>query len=183
MDPNKFTEKVLEALTVAQSKAVRLHHQQVDVEHLLLALLEQERGLASSILNKAEVPVEALRERLEAELERRPRVTGGAAGDQTYITGRLNRLLTDAEEEARKLKDEYISVEHLLLVMSGDSGAAGNLLRSFGLSREKLLMVLQEPAAGHIAEPRSHLRGSGALRPRPDSTSRCGKAGSCNRPG
>jgi ATP-dependent Clp protease ATP-binding subunit ClpB len=144
MDPNKFTEKVLEALNAAQSKAVRLHHQQVDVEHLLLALLEQERGLASSILNKAEVPVEALRERLEAELERRPRVTGGAAGDQTYITGRLNRLLTDAEEEARKLKDEYISVEHLLLVMSGDSGAAGNLLRSFGLSREKLLMVLQE---------------------------------------
>jgi ATP-dependent Clp protease ATP-binding subunit ClpB len=144
MDPNKLTEKVLEALNAAQSKALRLNHQQVDVEHLLLALLEQEQGLAPSILNRAEIPVDALKSRLEAELERRPKVTGGAAGDQTYITGRLNRLLAEAEDEAKKLKDEYVSVEHLLLVMCGDSGVAGNALRGFGLTREKLLSVLHE---------------------------------------
>jgi ATP-dependent Clp protease ATP-binding subunit ClpB len=142
MDPNKFTEKVLEGLNAAQSRVVRLHHQQVDVEHLLAALLEQERGLALSILNKAEVPVAALKDRLEAELERRPSVTG--TGDQLYLSGRLNRLLTEAEAEAKKLKDEYVSVEHLLLPMTGESGATGTLLRNFGLNREKLLAVLQE---------------------------------------
>src|SRR4029077_6886223 len=115
MEPNKYTEKVLEALNAAQSKAVRLGHQQVDVEHLLLALLEQERGLALSILNKAEVPPEALKQALEAELDRRPKVSGASAGDQTYLTGRLKRLLSDAEDEAKQLKDDYVSVEHLLL--------------------------------------------------------------------
>ncbi|HYM11897.1 MAG TPA: ATP-dependent chaperone ClpB [Bryobacterales bacterium] len=144
MDPNKFTEKVSEALNAAQGQAVRLGHQQVDVEHLLLALIEQERGLALSILNKAEAPVETLQARLAEELDRRPKVTGATATGQTYVTSRLNRLLADAEDEAKKLKDEYVSVEHLLLVMCGEAGAAGNLLRSFGLTREKLLHVLQE---------------------------------------
>src|SRR4029077_6485102 len=63
---------------------------------------------------------------------------------QTYLTGRLKRLLSDAEDEAKQLKDEYVSVEHLLLAMCGDSGAAGNQLRGAGLTREKLLSVLQE---------------------------------------
>ena len=102
MDINKLTEKLQEALSSAQSKAVRYSHQQVDVEHLLLALLEQERGLAISILNKANVDLETLRRSIEQELDRMPKVTGptGEPG-QVYVTGRLNRLFTQAEDEAR----------------------------------------------------------------------------------
>ncbi len=133
MEANKFTEKVIEALGTAQAMATRSSHQQVDVEHILLALLDQDGGLTTPILQKAGVPVEDLRRRLEADLERRPQVTGPAAG-QVYLSGRLNRLLVDAEDEAKKLKDEYISVEHLLL-------AAASTL---GVSRDKLLEVLRE---------------------------------------
>src|SRR4051794_25321263 len=122
MDMNRFTEKSQEALQAAQRLAAKFNHQQIDVEHLLLALLDQERGLASALLTKAEVPVEALKLRLHRELERLPRVTGG--GDNIGITSRLNRLLGEAEDEAKNLKDEYVSVEHLLLALCDDSGAA-----------------------------------------------------------
>src|SRR4051812_16407722 len=116
MDFNRFTEKLQEAVRAAQGKAVRYGHQQVDVEHLLAALLEQEAGLSASILTRAGVNVEALKRRLESELERLPKVSGPSGGmDQIYVTSRLNKLLTEAEDEAKKLKDEYVSVEHVLL--------------------------------------------------------------------
>jgi ATP-dependent Clp protease ATP-binding subunit ClpB len=145
MDLNRFTEKVQHSLSAAQSKAVRYSHQQVDVEHLLAALLEQERGLATSILNRAEVNVEGLRRRVEQELERMPKVTGpSGAPDQIYVTGRLNRLLTQAEDEARRLKDDFISVEHLLLAITDDTGTTGRILKEFGVTRERLMRTLQE---------------------------------------
>src|SRR5215510_8987514 len=126
MDMNRFTETAQEALSAAQSKAIRASHQQVDVEHLLSALLEQERGLAASVLTRAGVAVEALKRRVDQELERLPKVSGSAgAAEQIYITGRLNRLLTKAEDEAKQLKDQFISVEHLLLAMLEDGGATG----------------------------------------------------------
>src|SRR2546423_14745170 len=100
MDINRFTEKVQEALHGAQTKAVRYSHQQVDVEHILAALLEQERGLATSILNKTDINLDGLKKRLEQELERLPKVTGQTgAPDQIYITGRFNRILAQAEDE------------------------------------------------------------------------------------
>jgi ATP-dependent Clp protease ATP-binding subunit ClpB len=145
MDINRLTEKAQEALRAAQSEATRLGHQQVDVEHLLLALLAQEGGLAKSILDKAGVDAETVRQRVEAELARLPKVssTSGGVGD-VYITSRLNRLLTQAEDEARKLKDEYVSVEHLLLAMVDDkSGAAGRILNESGLTRDRLMQVLK----------------------------------------
>jgi ATP-dependent Clp protease ATP-binding subunit ClpB len=145
MDLNRFTEKLQEAVRSAQTLAVRYGNQQIDVEHLLAALLAQEGGLASSILGKAGLPVELLASRLERELERMPKVSGPAAGpDQVYVTSRLNRLLTASEEEARKLKDEYISVEHALLALTDDSGAAGRLLKELGLTRERLMQALRE---------------------------------------
>jgi len=145
MDLNRFTEKAQQALGAAQTLAVRYSHQQVDVEHLLAALLEQERGLATSILNKAEVNVDGLKRRVEQELERMPKVSGpSGAPDQIYVTGRLNRLLTQAEDEAKKLKDDYISIEHLLLAMTDDTGATGNILKEFGVTRERLMRALQE---------------------------------------
>ena len=149
MDINRMTQKVQEALAAAQSLAARHDHQQIDVEHLLLALLTQEGGLAQGILNRAEVDSDRLARRVREEIERLPRVVGPAAGpDRIYITGRLNRLLAEAEEEAKKLKDEYISVEHLLLAMTDDGGATGRLFREFGLTRERLMRALQE-VRGH----------------------------------
>ncbi|HEX5020536.1 MAG TPA: ATP-dependent chaperone ClpB [Candidatus Binatia bacterium] len=145
MDINRLTQKAQEALGAAQSKAARYGHQQVDVEHLLSTLLDQENGLASSILSKSGVNVEAFKRRVEQELERMPRVSGGGGGaDQIYITARLNRVLAQAEEEAKKIKDEYVSVEHLLLAMIDDSGTAGRLLKEFGINREKFSSGLKD---------------------------------------
>ena len=127
-----------------------------------MALLEQEPGLASSILRKANINLDGLKRRVEQEVERMPKVSGsGAESDQVYLTGRLNRLLGKAEDEAKKLKDDYVSVEHLLLAMTDDSGAAGRLLKEFGVTRDRLT---DGPAGGarqparHHAEPRSDLR-------------------------
>src|ERR1700682_5311296 len=146
MDINRLTEKAQEALRAAQSEATREGHQQIDVEHLLLALLEQEGGLTKSILEKSNVDPDLVRQRVQAELARTPKVsssTGG--GGDVYISGRLNRLLVQAEDEAKQLKDEYISVEHLLLAMVEDkSGAAGRILNELGATREKLMQALRQ---------------------------------------
>jgi ATP-dependent Clp protease ATP-binding subunit ClpB len=145
MDVNKFTEKLQEGLSSAQSNAVRYNHQQVDVEHLLLALMEQERGLVVSLLNKADIDVEDLRRKLQQEIDKIPRVSGsGAAADQVYITGRLNTILTRAQEESKKLGDEYVSVEHVLLALTDDNGAAGRLLKQAGMTRQRLMQVLKD---------------------------------------
>ncbi|HEY1336765.1 MAG TPA: Clp protease N-terminal domain-containing protein, partial [Bryobacteraceae bacterium] len=145
MDINRFTEKLQEAVRTAQSKAVRYGNQQIDVEHLLAALLEQEGGLASSILTRAGVNVDSLARRIETELDRLPKVSGPSGGpDQVYVTARLNKLFTDAEDEARKLKDEYISVEHVLLAAVDERGAAGRILKEFGVTRDRLMQALRE---------------------------------------
>jgi len=147
MDFNRLTEKVQEAVRAAQSLAARYSHQQIDVEHLLLALLQQEGGLASAILERAGVDPKLVRTRLEQELARWPKVSGPAAGpDYVYITGRLNRLFAMAEDEAARLKDEYVSVEHILLAIleEGRSGAAGRILLDFGLDRDRLMRALQQ---------------------------------------
>jgi ATP-dependent Clp protease ATP-binding subunit ClpB len=145
MDINRFTEKLQGAVRSAETKAIRYGQQQIDVEHLLAALLEQEGGLAPSILTKAGITTEALMRRLEPELDRMPKVSGPSGGpDQMYVTARLNRLFAKAEDEARKLKDEYISVEHVLLAVTEDGGAAGRLLKEFGLTRERFLQALRE---------------------------------------
>src|SRR5215469_4363941 len=123
MDINRFTEKLQESIRSAQTLAGRYSHQQLDVEHLLLSLLEQEGGLAVSVLTRAGVDVDALKASLEQELERLPKVSGPAGPpDQIFVTTRFNRLLAGAEDEAKKLKDEYISIEHILLATLDDSG-------------------------------------------------------------
>ena len=144
MDINRLTQKAQEAIASAQTKAARYGHQQVDVEHLLASLLEQEGGLATSILSKTEINIDNLKRRVEQELERMPKVSGpGGTPDQIYITARLNRLLAQAEDEAKKLKDEYVSIEHLLLAMTDDGGAAGRILKEFGVTREQLAQALK----------------------------------------
>jgi ATP-dependent Clp protease ATP-binding subunit ClpB len=145
MDFNRLTEKSQDAIRQAQSTAANYGNQQVDVEHLLLALLEQEGGLAPSILMRADVPLEPLHRRLVQEIEKLPKVSGSAVRpDQLYITGRLSRLFTSAEEQAKRLKDEYVSIEHLLLAAAEDQGASGRILREFGLTRDRLMKALVE---------------------------------------
>ncbi|MFZ1005260.1 MAG: ATP-dependent chaperone ClpB [Candidatus Sulfotelmatobacter sp.] len=146
MNQDRFTEKSLEALQAAQRLAAKFTHQQIDVEHVLLALLDQEHGLAASILNKAEVAVDAVKISLQRELEKLPRVTGG--NENIGITSRLNRVLGAAEDEAKKMKDDYVSVEHLLLAILDDTGAAGRILKEFKLNRGNLTKAIQE-VRGH----------------------------------
>src|SRR5262245_45314207 len=115
MDLNRFTEKSQEALRGAQALAVRRNHQGVDVEHVLAALLGEPEGLAAALLTSAGIAPAAVREQVEVELNKIPQVSGpGAGAQQAYLTQRLVRLLTQAEEEAKTLKDEYVSVEHVL---------------------------------------------------------------------
>ena len=121
MDPNRLTQKSQEALHDAQTKALRFGHTEVDVEHLLLALLDQPEGIVPRLLSQAGADPDKLRAALESELSRRPRVTGpGANPGQINVTQRLARLLDAAEQEADRLKDEYVSVEHLVLAMLGE---------------------------------------------------------------
>ena len=145
MDLKRFTEKAQDAVREAQTKAVRYGNQQIDVEHLLVTLLEQEDGLAPAILSKTGLNLEGLQRRAEQELERLPKVSGPSGPpDQVYVTGRLNRLLTQALDEAHRLKDEYVSIEHLLLAMTEDGGATGRVFKGFGITRERLMRALQE---------------------------------------
>ncbi|MCP9493986.1 MAG: ATP-dependent chaperone ClpB [Pyrinomonadaceae bacterium MAG19_C2-C3] len=149
MDINRLTERAQDALRAAQSEAMRRQNQQIDVEHLLLAMLDQDGGLAASILEKAGIDVDAVRRRTESELAKVPRVSSpsGGVGD-VYVTGRLNRLFVQAEDEAKALKDDYVSIEHFLLVIVADKegagGAAARVLTEAGLTREKLQAALKQ---------------------------------------
>ncbi len=145
MDINRLTQKSQEALNAAQGLAVRHGQQQVDSDHLLLALLDQQDGLAPRLLARMEVPAEALRDAAARELERRPSVSGpGAEPGKIYLTQRLQQDLARAEDEAKRLRDEYVSVEHLLLALAeeGSGGPAGRLLAAHGVTRDALLAAL-----------------------------------------
>src|SRR6266478_4946205 len=128
--PSRFTEKLQEALGRAQNAALSAHNQAVDVEHLLAALLEDDEGLASSVLQLAGVDRAIVRRKLADELAKVPHVTGGGTdSSQVYATQRLGRVLARAEQETGKLKDDYVSVEHVLIAMLDEPGVAGKLLR------------------------------------------------------
>ena len=145
MDLNRLTQKSQEALHDAQTKALRFNHTEVDGEHLLLALLDQPEGLVPRLLTAAGADPDLLRGAVESELGRRPRVTGpGVAPGQVMVTQRLARLFDAAEREAGRLKDEYVSVEHLLLALldEGSASAAGRLLKEQGVTRDGFLTAL-----------------------------------------
>jgi ATP-dependent Clp protease ATP-binding subunit ClpB len=145
MDPNRLTQKSQEALHDAQTKAFRFGHTEVDGEHLLLAMLDQPEGIAPRLLAQAGADPDRLSTALEAELARRPRVTGpGVNPGEIRVTQRLARLLDTAEQEARRLKDEYVSVEHLLvaLIAEGPATSAARLLQQAGVTRDGFLQAL-----------------------------------------
>ena len=140
MDMNRMTLKVQEALQAASALAMRRNHQGIDVEHVLVALLEQPDGSAGPILEQSGVSGSAVKAKAEQRLSKIPQVRGtGAAPGQLHLTQRTATLLARAEDEKQSLKDEYISVEHLLLAMAADKG----VLKDLGVSRDKLLAGLQ----------------------------------------
>jgi ATP-dependent Clp protease ATP-binding subunit ClpB len=145
MDMNRLTQKSQQALSAAQDLATRAGHTEVDGEHLLLALLEQPDGLVPRLLTGLGVDLGRLRSDLEQELQRKPRSTGSAPQPgQVSVTQRLARLLDAAEREARRLKDEYVSVEHLLIALAeeGTRTGAGRLLAESGVTRDRFLAEL-----------------------------------------
>src|SRR5205809_3807026 len=145
MDLNRLTQKSQQAVQEAQSKALRYGHVEVDGEHLLLALLEQQDGLLPRLLARMEVPLASLKSALEQALERRPRVSGpGVEAGKIYVTQRLQKLFVQAEDEAKRLKDEYVSVEHITLALidEGTSTVAGRLLQQYHVTRDSFLAAL-----------------------------------------
>jgi ATP-dependent Clp protease ATP-binding subunit ClpB len=145
MDMNRMTIKLQEALQTASSHAARRSHQGIEVEHLLLAFMEQDAGLASSLLEQAGLSVPSVRRAVEQALAKLPQVQGaGASPGQLHIASRLNQVLIKAEDEQRALKDDYLSVEHVVLAMVQEGG----VFKKLGLTKERLLGALQ------------HIRGS-----------------------
>lgn len=118
MDMNRMTVKLQEALQSASAVAMRRGHQGIDVEHLLLALLEQERGIAGSLFEQAGLSPAAVRQAAEQALTKVPQVQGpGAAPGQIHLTSRLGNVLTKAEDQMKELHDEFLSIEHIILSM------------------------------------------------------------------
>jgi len=153
MRPERFTEQAQEVLATSQEMVRRYHHSQWDVEHILLALLEQESGLTSEILGRLGVDVEAVKRRVEASLDSAPKMAYEAA--QIYATPRIARLLENATHEADRLKDEFISVEHLLIAIAGEGkGEAVTILNEFGIDQEKIYGALQDIRGGHRVDDR-----------------------------
>ena len=140
MDFSKFTLKAQEALQAAQSLAGESGNPEIAPAHLLLALLDQEEGLALPVLRKLGVSPEELKQAARAEIDRLPRVQGG--GGTPYLSSALNRLFTEAWKAAAALKDEFLSVEHLLIALSESETDAGRLLRERGVARDAILQAL-----------------------------------------
>ena len=146
-DMNKMTQRAQLAVQAGRELAIRFGHQQVDAEHLLYALLTQEEGLVPQILKRANVAVAELQARVEQELASRPHVSGDTEAGKIYVTQALNELLVRAGDHARRLKDEYLSVEHLLLAMTDSAASrtpAGKLLAAAGVEARQVLDVLKD---------------------------------------
>jgi len=146
MDLQKLTEKCQEALNNAQNKAVQFSHTEVDVEHFLLALLEQDGGLVARLFHKLQIPVLAFSSQVEGDLKKRPRVSGsGIEPGKIYLSNRLSQVLVKAEEEAKRLKDDYVSVEHPVLSMletEPEGSSLGKIFNQYNLTRDQFLKVL-----------------------------------------
>lgn len=145
MNLNKFTLKAQEAIESAVALAEKQNHQQVEPEHLLAAMIEQSEGVTRPMLGKIGVNVQALSGEIEAAIKKFPAVSGFG---QKFYGNRTTEVFSKAQKEADKLKDEYISSEHLLLALSDDKQDAGKSLRSHGVNREALLKVVQQMRAG-----------------------------------
>jgi ATP-dependent Clp protease ATP-binding subunit ClpB len=144
MRPDRFTVKAQEALAAAQAEARRRDHQAVDVEHLVLALLAQEDGVARPLLEKIGADPGQVASRVEDELRGVPRVQGG----EQHLAQRLAKALDRAEAEAKRLKDDYVSSEHLLIAAAEEKGGAGEALKGAGATADRIRGALKEVRRG-----------------------------------
>ncbi len=147
MNMNKLTQKSQEAFYDAQNSAIRHGHQEVDGEHLALALINQENGLIPKLLEKMNVPAVNISTALEMELRKRPRISGaGQEAGKIFVSQRRSSLLVKAEDVANKLKDEFVSVEHIFLALlaEGNSTPSGKIFAAFSLTPENFLKTLSE---------------------------------------
>ena len=148
MRPEKFTEQAQEVLAASQELVRRYRHNQWDVEHVLLALLEQEKGITRDILQMLDVDINVIRKRVEVTLESFPKMAYEAG--QIYATPRTSALLENADREAGRLKDEFVSTEHLLIAIAGETrGEAAAILAESGVNQEKIYQALQKIRGGH----------------------------------
>ena len=144
MNLNQFTQKSVEAVQAAQQMASARQNQQIEQEHLLLALLEQKEGLIPQLMQKAGVEPSALRQKLTAAVERLPQISGSGAG-QMYLSRDLEQALNEAEKIAREMHDEYTSVEHLMLgLFEKTDDTLRSLFREAGLTKEKFMAALRQ---------------------------------------
>jgi ATP-dependent Clp protease ATP-binding subunit ClpC len=148
MRPEKFTEQAQEALALSQELVRQYKHSQWDVEHILLALLQQEKGLVGEILRELKADVDNIRQQVDAALARAPKVTFDTG--QIYATPRVAQLLSSANAEAERLKDEFISTEHILIAIVGEEkGEAAAIFGRFGIDKENVYKALQKLRGGH----------------------------------
>ena len=140
---DKFTQKAQEALAIAHEIVDEYNHQELDTEHIFLALVRQEDGLVPKILKRLDIMPDIIQRRIESSLEMRPKVYGGATA-QMYITPRTKKLLSLSRSEAQRIKDEYVGCEHILLAIAEErEGETAKILREFGITKEKLYQALQ----------------------------------------
>jgi ATP-dependent Clp protease ATP-binding subunit ClpB len=148
MELNRFTQKAQEAIQSSTTIAARYYQQQIDCEHLFLALLEQSEGLSKGLLQKMDIPPESMIQQLEDHLSQLPQVSGPGS-EQVYMTRKLNRVLDGASREAGKMQDEYISVEHILLALIDETDSfSSKVLLDAGATRDKLLKAIAEVRGG-----------------------------------
>ncbi|MBN1189851.1 MAG: AAA family ATPase [Dehalococcoidales bacterium] len=148
MRQDKFTEQAQEALAASQELVRNYKHNQWDVEHILMALLQQEKGLILDIMKSLGVNPDNIRQQVGAALEKMPKIAYDTG--QIYATPRIQELLQGADSEAKRLKDEFIGTEHLLIAMTLErKGEAAGILRNAGIDQEKVYRALQEIRGGH----------------------------------
>ncbi|HEX7593239.1 MAG TPA: Clp protease N-terminal domain-containing protein, partial [Anaerolineae bacterium] len=157
---DRFTERAQDAFARAHEIIQRYRHSQLDAEHLLLALIEQTGGAVQTILDRTNVDSEMLRQRVDEVLQNGSKMYypySGGGQAQVYVTPRVKKIVDVANEEANRLKDEYVSTEHLLLALAMDhEGAAGRLLTETGLTRDRILQALPEIRGGaRVTDPQA----------------------------
>ena len=142
MQFDKFTIKSQEALSDARNIASENGHQSIEDVHLMSAMLKQKDGIIIPVLQKLEVDPKDFKVKIDSQIKTTPKVTGGAA--QLYIASDLNNILDDSFKEARQLKDEYVSTEHIFIAMAQSKGKIGRLLQEYGVTRDRIYQILVE---------------------------------------
>lgn len=151
MDINKFTEKAREAISEAQSLAAGSGHQETDAEHLALALVNQEKGIVPRVLEHMGVQTRALSVALDGVLRKRPKVSGvGLDASKILVTQRLGKALAEAETEAKRMRDEYVSVDHLFAALADQppGSALGGVWREYNITKARFVMAMEELRGG-----------------------------------